>query len=140
MLGWLVLVLAIGGAAAMPGTIYRCEGRDGETLFSDRPCPGGRVEPNPAVVTFDMSRLSAEEQAALDRLSDVARQPAAQPPRSANSARVMQAERRCEAARDGLDRVRAIKRRGYRASSAATLDARERNYEAQRDRNCAHPY
>jgi hypothetical protein len=44
-----------------------------------------------------------------------------------------------KAARDGLDEVRAIKRRGYRASSAASLDARERRYEAQRDRHCARP-
>ena len=35
--------------------------------------------------------------------------------------------------------MRATKRRGYRASSAATLDARERSYEAQRDRSCDAP-
>jgi hypothetical protein len=32
--------------------------------------------------------------------------------------------------------VRATRRHGYRASSAAALDARERRYEEQRDRNC----
>ena len=83
-----------------------------------------------------MSQLSAGEQATLDSLSHDKRTRSV--PVQRTDAKT-QDDRRCQAARDGLDRVRATKRHGYRASSAAKLDARERSYEAQRDRSCTQP-
>jgi hypothetical protein len=138
MPGWVFIVLAI--AASTQPTIYRCPGEAGEVLFSDRPCAGGHAQTTQPVNTVDMSHLSPDEQAMLDSLheSDKHRTSTA-PVLRTNATSVTQDERRCDAARDGLERVRAMKRRGYRASSAATLDARERNYEVQRDRSCAHP-
>ncbi len=140
MPGWALIVLAIGAVAATPsaGTIYRCAGSDGETLFSDLPCDGGHVLQIQPVTTIAMPHLSADEQATLDRLGGESRSNAA-PIFRTNAKTQSHDERRCEAARDGLAQVRALKRRGYRASSAASLDARERRYEAQRDRSCADP-
>jgi hypothetical protein len=45
--------------------------------------------------------------------------------------------RRCAAAEAALERIHAKKRSGYRASSAAALDARERDSQARRDRDCS---
>jgi hypothetical protein len=138
MAQWLFMVLTI--AAVASPTIYRCPGDDGETLFSDQPCIGGIPQTTQPPNTVDLSHLSADEQATLDSLNQPAKhRPDAAPVLRTNAKSLAQDERRCEAARDGLDRIRATKRRGYRASSAATLDARERTYEAQRDRNCARP-
>lgn len=132
---WTLIVLAI--AAATPTTIYRCPGDAGETLFSDLPCVGGTAQTTQPLNTVDMSHLSRDEQATLDALSRTDKhRTGAAPVLRTNAKSSTKDEQRCEAARDGLDRVRAIKRRGYRASSAATLDARERSYEAQRDRSC----
>jgi hypothetical protein len=136
MSAWMFIVFAIGSATASPATIYRCPSDDGETMFSDRPCVGGEPQSVQPMITLDMA-LSADEEATLERLSNAeTTAPAAvrQPRANAKS----QDQRRCDAARDGLERVRAAKRRGYRASSAAALDAREREYESRRDRDC-HP-
>ena len=135
MAEWLFIVVAI--AAAPPPTIYRCPGDAGETLFSDRPCAGGRVQTTQPIVTVDMSHLSAGEKATLDSSSRTTSALARSPVQRTDAK--TQDDRRCQAARDGLDRVRATKRHGYRASSAAKLDARERSYEAQRDRSCTQP-
>jgi hypothetical protein len=133
MVAMMFMAFALSAAAATPPTIYRCPGSDGETMFSDLPCPGGQTQTMQPVISLDMSHFSADEQATLDRLQRADASPrAAMPPRP--NAKTQ--DDRCEAARDGLDRVRASKRRGYRASSAAALDARERRYEAQRDRAC----
>jgi len=128
------IVVAI--AAAPSSTIYRCPGDHGETSFSDRPCAGGRAQTTQPVITVDMSHLTAADEARLDSLRRAGKRTSTTPALRTNARSVTQDERRCQAARDGLERVRAIKRRGYRASRAATLDARERNYEAQRDRSC----
>lgn len=137
-----LIVLMIGAAAVTPaaGTIYRCPGSDGETMFSDRPCPGGRTQTTQPVITIGMSPLSASEQTTLERIGgDAENRSGATPALRKNAKFRSQGEPRCQAALDGIEQVRAIKRRGYRASSAATLDARERRYEAQRDRECARP-
>ncbi len=142
MPGWALIVLAIGAAAATPSanTIYRCPGSDGETMFSDLPCPGGRSQATQPVITIDMAYLSANDQTTLDRLGrDTENRPDKTPALRTDAKSPSPDERRCEAARDGLEEVRAIKRRGYRVSRAASLDARERRYEAQRDRNCVRP-
>ena len=106
-------------------------------MFSDRPCEGGEPQSLQPFITLDMAHFSADEEATLERLSHTEPTiPAAQQSRANAKS---QDQRRCEAARDGLERVRATKRRGYRASSAAALDAREREYESRRDRRYCHP-
>jgi len=137
MVGLLFIALALG-AAATSATIYKCPGSDGETLFSDHPCAGGHAQKTQPVITVDMSHFSADERETLERLRHADASPPEEMPRANASANANANARHegCEAARDALDRVRATRRRGYRASSAAALDARERRYEEQRDRNC----
>lgn len=139
MVGLVLIVLALGVAAPTPATIYKCPGTDGEPLFSDRPCPGGHAQTTQPVITLDMSHFSADERATLERLKRADSSPRKATPRAdaSGNANANARDDRCEAARDALDRVRASKRHGYRASRAAALDARERRYEEQRDRNCA---
>jgi hypothetical protein len=130
-----LLVFAIGAIGASPVAIYRCPGSDGVVLFSDRPCADGHLQAVQPVITLDMAHFSADETATLERLKDTGKG-AASKVRS-NRANVKSGDdRRCVAAQERLDRVYATKRRGYRASSAAALNAREREYEKQRDREC----
>jgi hypothetical protein len=130
-----LFVLAIGAIGASPAAIYRCPGADGVVLFSDRPCADGRLQAVQPVITLDMSHFSADETATLERLKGTGKGTASKV--RSNRANVKSADdRRCVAAQERLDRVHATKRRGYRASSAAALNAREREYEKQRDREC----
>jgi hypothetical protein len=140
---WLIWVAAVtcavGASAAHTDTVYRCVGGSGEVMFTDLPCPGGRVQAPHAVVTIDMGSLSAAEVATLNRLhrDDAARGKQSKQPRSDSIVHSLtQAARRCAAARAGLDQVHAIKRHGYRAASAAALDARERKYRSQQKQSC----
>jgi len=143
MRGLIWAALALGVVGPPSPAIYRCTGAAGEAMFSDLPCPGGSVEALRPLTTLHMAGLSADERATLDRLD---RERLAQSridqrrsirPSAAQSRALDQSARRCAAAQAGLDRVRAMKRRGYRASGAAALDARERDYAARRDRDCA---
>lgn len=130
-----LLVIAISAIGASPAAIYRCPGEGGVVLFSDRPCADGHLQALQPVITLDMAHFSADETATLERLKQPAK--AAGPKVRTNRTNVKSAEdRHCVAAQERLDRVRATKRRGYRASSAAALSAREREYEKQRDREC----
>ncbi len=130
-----LLVLAVGAIGASPAAIYRCPGADGVVLFSDRPCADGHLQAVQPVITLDMSHFSADETATLERLKETRKGTASKVP--SNRAKAKSGDdRRCVAAQERLDRVYATKRRGYRASSAAALDAREREYEKQRDREC----
>lgn len=138
--GVIIVVAALAASPASASAIYRCAGSAGEVMFADLPCPDGREQSTQPTVTLDMT-LRPDERSTLQRLQ---RERAARAPiersridSTAVSRALIQAERRCTAAQAALDRVRATKRRGYRASSAAALDARERDYQARRERDCA---
>jgi hypothetical protein len=136
---WLALALtAMATQPVTANTIYRCPGSAGEAAFSDLPCPGGRVQATQPTTTVDMG-VNAEEQAVLDRLDR--RRPADSTRHDSNDGSSVRAAdrdaRRCAAAEAALDRIHAKKRSGYRASSAAALDARQRDAQAKRDRDCS---
>lgn len=133
------LVVAIGAIGASPAAIYRCPGGDGVVLFSDRPCVDGHLQAVQPVITLDMAHFSADETATLERLKETGQKTgkgSASKVRSDRANVKSGDDRRCEAAQERVDRVHATKRRGYRASSAAALNARQREYEKQRDREC----
>jgi hypothetical protein len=122
--------------------IYRCPGTDDAPLFTDRPCPVGEaVQLDPLGVlewpALDAADWARVRQLDAERVRD-ARARAAQRAQHARAAAAAASsrERQCRAARDGLERVRAIKRRGYAATSTADLAARQRKYSAQFDRHC----
>ncbi len=129
------LLLAIGATGASPAAIYRCPGTMASCCSVIGPCADGHLQAVQPVITLDMAQFSADETATLQRLKE-SRKGTSSAVRS-NRANVKSGDdRRCEAAQERLDRVHATKRRGYRASSAAALNARERDYEKQRDREC----
>lgn len=122
--------------------LYRCPGVAGTPVFTDRPWPAGECVAleTPAVVSMpgldqaDWARVERIDKANARRSQLEAQQHA----RAARAARAAAAERarRCKAARAGLERIHAIKRRGYAAAAAADLDARQRRYTRQFDRHC----
>ena len=143
---WIGMLLTLGIGAVQPlsaSTIYRCVGAAGEVMFADLPCPGGRTQTTQPVVTIALGDLSADERATLERMerertARVRAEGRVHATRSSAHARaVSQNARRCAATQDGLDRVRAVKRRGYRVASAAALDAREAEFRRKRDRDCS---
>jgi len=138
--GLMCVVLAMGFANALPAAanpLYRCSGGSGEVLFTDLPCPGGTQQALRSTTTIELAKPSADERAVLDGLNHEARlERRVQTHPTPTAAQPTRHERRCAAAQTGLDRVRATKRRGYRASSAAALDARERADQMQYDRDC----
>jgi hypothetical protein len=131
---WLATV---GARASPPVAVYRCAGAAGEVLFSDLPCPGGVVASPRPITTIEPARLTSDEAATLERIErgePAHRAPPAAPvPRQVSEQR----ERRCDAALDGLDRVHALRRHGYRAARDAELRAREATLARQRDRECS---
>ncbi len=140
MRSWIWVVLALGVVVArfaFANTIYRCLGAAGEVAFSDLPCSDGRVQKIQPTMTIDMA-VSAQERATLDRLDRISRaRPRDTNDKTARGDSANRDARRCAAAQAGLDRIRAKKRSGYRVSSAAALDARERDYQSRYDRECA---
>jgi hypothetical protein len=156
---WIVACVGVLGAPIAAGAIFRCAGAEGEVLFTDVACPTGRPQPTREINTVEWvgpddadEMASAKQRATVPRLhtpdgrshTERSRTPAAE------SKRVMQrssgvasvdasdaAARRCDAARDRLDAVRATMRRGYKASSAARLEARLHDARERVERDCA---
>ncbi len=131
----LVAALASGPLSATERAIYRCTDASGAPTFTDLPCESGqRVAITPPTIV-DAPDLTPAERMQLEQIDR------AMPRRAAAAAPALRygpdrAAERCADARLRLDEVRAKKRRGYKASQAATLDARERNARARVERAC----
>jgi hypothetical protein len=118
------------------GTVFRCpDPTDASVpLFTDEPCPGGTAISESAANAIAPAPLTQGERATLERIDhDHARAPRATP--SAHRADDGR-EQRCAAARRGLDEIRATRRRGYRVSSSARLDADESRLRAEVEASC----
>jgi len=143
---WLIMLLTIASPRLVDAryeTVFRCVGDAGEVYFTDRACPDGQVLSfDPAtVVTLSMLDDHARSRSRqLDHDLDV-RIRARTHGRSATPAERSRDQaaqiRRCAAAEDAVERVRAKKRHGYRVAEAAALDAREAGYQKQRERECS---
>ena len=128
---WLVVCL-FAAEASVAAEIFRCTGAGGEPLFTDVSCPNGLAQ-------------AAHESNAVDlALPDTAMLRRSDPPRQSivREARAVarsdaDAARRCEAAHDRLDAVRATMRRGYKASSAGRLELRLHDARERVERDCA---
>ena len=124
-------------AAFALGVVFRCDDPSGASvpLFTDRPCVGGTALAEVAPNTIAPAPLTSEERALLERIDK------ARPPRETkrDSGVDEERERRCAAARRGLDALRATRRHGYRASAAAQLDASEARLRTQAEESCGAP-
>ena len=143
---WLIILLTIASprlADARHETVFRCVGDAGEVYFTDRSCPDGQVLSFDLATVVTLSMLDDEARSRarqLDHDLDLrirARTPgrsATPPERTRDQAAQI---RRCAAAEDAVERVRAKKRHGYRVAEAAALDVREAGYQKQRERECS---
>jgi hypothetical protein len=123
-------------------TVYRCAGPDGEAYFTDLACAGGTVQTLDPADVLTIPAPDAHEIANVQRIdrAQAARERAADKERlaqqRANLREAAARARSCAAAREGLDRVHEIKRRGYTIASSGDLNARERKYNLLAERNC----
>ena len=139
----LLMLMSFSSAVARADTIYRCTGPDGEAYFTDRACTGGAVQTlDPAAVltlpapdATDMARAQRLDNERAARERSVAKARLSQ--QRAESRDAAARARSCAAAREGLERVQQIKRRGYTVASSADLHARERKYNLLAERNCS---
>ncbi len=140
---WICLLSA---AASMPGAhgalIFRCSDAAGVVLFTDLPCRNGQLQEIDPTDVATMPGLAPDEVARVARIdAQLLRDGRAQVAQQARDQRAQlhsdaTRARQCNAARNGLERIRQIKRRGYTAASAGDLDARQRKYALQADRSC----
>lgn len=160
---WIWVIACVGalGVSNSAATIFRCAGADGEVLFTDVACPSGRPQPTRDINTVEWvapeSDAPSASAAAGLRTPNRARASPMKPKKPSTDVRVLHADarrvagapesfgsanadaaaRRCAAARDRLDAVRATMRNGYKASSAARLDARLHAARDAVERDCA---
>lgn len=138
-----MLLLGLTAFATHADTIYRCAGPDGEAYFTDRVCPGGTVQTLDPADVLALPALDANDIANVQRLDEeqATRERAEEKQRlvqqRTNSREAAARAHSCAAAREGLERVHEIKRRGYTVASSADLSARERKYNLLAERNCS---
>ena len=133
------MALLFGSLAWMAiGVLFRCPDPSDPSvpLFTDRPCVDGVALSEVAPNAIAPAPLTKDERATLERI-DKARPP----PHRVQSGvdEDDQRQQRCEAARSGLERVRATRRHGYRASASARLDATESRLRAEVAAACSVP-
>jgi hypothetical protein len=131
---WLVACWLAADASDAAQVIFRCAGVAGEPLFTDVDCPNGHPQTTREVNAIDM----ALPDAVISTIGQPHRVQSAAAREAHSSAQDDAATRRCEAARDRLDAVRATMRRGYKASSAGRLEARLRDARVRVERDCGH--
>lgn len=144
---WIVLLILVASTSPVFAEIYRCEGDDGQVLFTDRDCPGAKVQdlkPTSVVtlVNSQFSGLSELERQALQaletRLSESRQSSDRNRQRRASRARINREERQqnCARAKTGLARIQDKRRRGYKLAEAQALDWQQGEYEKMKRDNC----
>jgi len=137
----LVVVASVGDAH---GRVYRCSTTTGAVLFTQF-CPPDRQlalhEPESSSFV-EFAPLSAEEQHTLTDLQrELERQRTSHRQALKRQARARREESeraasRCREATGALEALDAERRKGYRATDAAALDARERELSRMKRSNC----
>ena len=129
------VVCCIAACAGNAAEIYRCSGAGGEVLFTDVSCPAGHPQTTQPINSVD---LALPDIVPLHRTADTAnpRNQRERDLRGSSSNSTEAGERRCAAARDRLDAVRATMRRGYGAASAGRVQSRLQDARARVERDC----
>lgn len=141
------LIVAAGLLAAITAqaAVYRCQSTTGVT-FTDRACPGGirvagtAASPRSSTTATGLSTteqaLLADIDQAVQRQSQAAAQQRAAQAASA-SARSQARADACARAERELEQLRLIRRKGYKATQARTLELREAKQRAIADASCS---
>ena len=155
------VVCCIAACAGNAAEIYRCSGAGGEVLFTDVSCPAGHPQTTQPINSVDLAlpdivplhraadtanprnqrpqgkrardEKSREVDAREEKLGEASRE---RDLRGSASNSIEAGERRCAAARDRLDAVRATMRRGYGAASAGRMQTRLQDARARVERDC----
>ena len=109
----IALLYMLVNATISPQTITHCRSVDGSIEFTDRPCPEGSIPIDSRSQTLNV--LTFEHAVHVPR--KVSGKKEKRKPR-------IDRKQACEHARAELKALRAERRRGYRLSDAAKLDAR----------------
>lgn len=141
-----VTLLALA-TSATAGTVYRWVDGDGNVQFSETPPPGhdaetteyrtGSSAPQQPQTADEAPPEDADEQPELDATEDAAEQPEVDAETLAR-----RHERRCEAAREGLQiieenpRLRIEEDGEYRFLEPDEIDARRQEYQEAADESC----
>ena len=128
--------------------VLRCEDDAGRTHFRQFQCPPGTAlaapdrQPQANLSVVESVPLSPAEQAALRELDRTLARDRAQRARDrtrsarARSARAADAAARCREATGRLEALAETRRKGYRATAEAGLEAEEARWRAQRKSFC----
>ena len=140
-LAWCALVGAGSPAISIDvavAAMFRCPNPSDPSvpLFTDRPCVDGVALSEVAPNAIAPAPLTKEERETLERI-DKARPPSHRVPSDVEADD--RREQRCAAAREGLEKIRATRRHGYRASASARLDASESRLRAEAAATCGTP-
>ena len=135
---WIVTYLGFDGSArAESPLIYRCE-RQGQPVFSDRPCDG-----TAQMIALDQARTNVyqhrkyDERVFMPASSKHARTKATQ--RAAPVENEDKHRAACARIDQSIDSVRSKQRAGYHAKEGVRLDERLRRLEDERRvKRCAH--
>ncbi len=127
--------------ASPPTEIIYCKGADGETTYTDRPCPGGKqhqIDPQPAV---SLPPLRADELQKLQALSSAAAarrqaQRRRQQQQRQHHTRQQAQQAACRELEDKLRALAAQRRAGYKLSESRALQQRERALKQARKQTC----
>ena len=123
--------------------IWQCTSPAGTVTFTDQPCADKQTERKvvtrslitlPALHNQSWQRADAIGQRAQQQLRARVRNKSRQ--RSALERSRHQREKICRAARSDLERIQAKRRKGYRLSDEAKLDADEGNLDQQIREHC----
>ena len=121
----IALLYMLVNTTISPQTITHCRGVDGSIAFTDRSCPEGSVPIDRGAQTLNI--LTFEQ--AVHVPSRVSAKKGKRKPR-------IDRKQACEQARVELKALRAERRRGYRLSDAAKLDARLDQLKADKRALC----
>ncbi len=113
------------GAATGASRIVACEDEQGVVWFTDLPCAGAREVREVSVSDITVIEIAKPTELEQRRLTAMQRLP--DRPRQGQRGGAQPDEARlCAEAQRGLDELRDTRRRGYKVSQSAALDARER--------------
>jgi len=135
-------------AVTAQAAVYRCHSNTGVT-FTDRACPGGMQVPDTPASPRSATTapgLSATEKALLADIERAAQRQAqadaehraqSASAQARESARAQARADACARAERELEQLRLIRRKGYKATQARTLELREAKQRAIADASCS---
>lgn len=122
--------------------IYTCTDKAGQQTFTDRGCPGNSIYQPRANPVVDFAPLTTDEKAQLKSLQRQAEQSRLERQKSnlqrARRLATRQDQRKqdCQAAITALQNIANVRRKGYKLSAEAKLEASQASLQEIKRENC----